>query len=230
MTVEIDMVAIYLIESGVWVPENCTSPDHGVVAVGWNATDPTDPNQGIIKIRNSWGASWGSKGYFYVQNNYSLDSSCFLQNQGLIPLFSAPQCTNLSTTFFGENSWSANSGQAATVSFSAKSAIQMQVSSNTTNAPNYYVYFSTKNNNATIVATDPNYQNVLCSVPYNIIISGSYNYTVTFTPNGLTWSVGDEDVSFSCNTNINSAGPIAVSFAGNGFWNSNICNVAVTNN
>lgn len=34
-----------------------TSTDHGIAAVGYGSN--------YIKVRNSWGASWGDKGYIY---------------------------------------------------------------------------------------------------------------------------------------------------------------------
>ena len=42
---------------------------HAVVAVGY------DDNNKLFKIRNSWGDSWGAKGYFYMPYDYMTNNS-----------------------------------------------------------------------------------------------------------------------------------------------------------
>jgi len=41
---------------------------HAVCAVGY------DINKGLMKVRNSWGAGWGDKGYFYMPFDYITNS------------------------------------------------------------------------------------------------------------------------------------------------------------
>jgi len=45
-----------------------TALDHAVVAVGYDSTS--------IKIRNSWGTSWGSSGYVYLARGVSGAGQC----------------------------------------------------------------------------------------------------------------------------------------------------------
>jgi C1A family cysteine protease len=47
--------------------------DHAVVLVGYGVSSTGTP---FYKIRNSWGETWGDKGYFYVNRNNSIRSPC----------------------------------------------------------------------------------------------------------------------------------------------------------
>lgn len=48
---------------GVYNPKSCNGePNHGVLAVGYNLKEKVP----FYKVKNSWGASWGEKGYFRI--------------------------------------------------------------------------------------------------------------------------------------------------------------------
>jgi len=62
---------------------NCNEDNHAVVLVGYGTTeDGTD----YWVVRNSWGSSWGDKGYIKVKVNDSNKSSCFVNNEIYVPI------------------------------------------------------------------------------------------------------------------------------------------------
>jgi C1A family cysteine protease len=60
--VEADQVAFQYYSSGVLTGTCGTNIDHGVLAVGYG----TSGSQTYWKVKNSWGTSWGDKGYIYI--------------------------------------------------------------------------------------------------------------------------------------------------------------------
>jgi cathepsin H len=57
--------------------------NHGVLAVGYD----TDPSQMYIKLRNSWGADWGEKGFFRVEMNGPVfNGFCGITEEGARPV------------------------------------------------------------------------------------------------------------------------------------------------
>jgi len=60
VAIEADQTAFQLYKSGVFTAECGARLDHGVLAVGYG----TDAASGLdfYKIKNSWGAAWGSDG------------------------------------------------------------------------------------------------------------------------------------------------------------------------
>mmetsp|Transcript_17327 Transcript_17327/g.18790 ORF Transcript_17327/g.18790 Transcript_17327/m.18790 type:complete len:347 (+) Transcript_17327:84-1124(+) len=81
VAIEADQSAFQLYKSGVFTAACGTSLDHGVLAVGYG----TDSASGLdyYKVKNSWGTSWGDKGYIYLQRGVS-------QKEGQCGILSGP--------------------------------------------------------------------------------------------------------------------------------------------
>jgi len=63
VAIEADKRAFQMYKSGVLTGTACgTNLDHGVLAVGWGTESGTD----YYLVKNSWGASWGDKGYIKI--------------------------------------------------------------------------------------------------------------------------------------------------------------------
>jgi len=77
IAIEADQSGFQLYKSGVFCGVCGTSLDHGVLAVGYG-TDTTD----YWKVKNSWGTSWGEKGYIRVCRN---KNECGLSNEPSYP-------------------------------------------------------------------------------------------------------------------------------------------------
>jgi len=67
-----------------------TTLNHAVVAVGYG-TDPIT-GQDYYKIRNSWGETWGERGYIRIARGakYNPLGLCGIQSDPTIPTISKP--------------------------------------------------------------------------------------------------------------------------------------------
>jgi C1A family cysteine protease len=48
--------------------------DHAILIVGYNNTDPSN---GYLKVKNSWGKGWGEGGYFRIAINGNQCGICY---------------------------------------------------------------------------------------------------------------------------------------------------------
>lgn len=86
VAIEADTFVFQFYSGGVFNNKGCgTNLDHGVVAVGYG----NDAKGGdYIIIRNSWGASWGEKGYIrFANTNKNDDGICGVQMEASAPQF-----------------------------------------------------------------------------------------------------------------------------------------------
>jgi len=81
VTIEADTSVFQSYSSGIFNSTKCgTNLDHAVMVVGWGTAAGVD----YWMLRNSWGTSWGEKGYMRVQ---IVDGNgiCGVQMQTLYP-------------------------------------------------------------------------------------------------------------------------------------------------
>ena len=69
--VEADQTSFQYYSSGVLTGKCGTQIDHGVLAVGYGA----EGSQKYWKVKNSWGATWGDKGYIYLCRDCNANGS-----------------------------------------------------------------------------------------------------------------------------------------------------------
>ena len=75
VAIEADQLAFQLYHGGV-IKRGCgTNLDHGVLAVGYGTEDGTD----YYLVKNSWGASWGDKGFVKIAAESSGSGMCGIQ-------------------------------------------------------------------------------------------------------------------------------------------------------
>merc|ERR1712072_915722 len=79
VAIEADQSSFQMYSGGVLTGNCGKNLDHGVLAVGYGTDGGTD----YWKVKNSWGASWGEKGYVRIERGNS-------QKGGLCGILMAP--------------------------------------------------------------------------------------------------------------------------------------------
>jgi len=82
IAIEADQMAFQLYRGGVLTNPGCgTKLDHGVLIVGYG----TDGGKDYWKVKNSWGPSWGEKGYIRLNRGQTGPGECGLAMQPTYP-------------------------------------------------------------------------------------------------------------------------------------------------
>jgi len=79
--------SFHLYKNGTYYEEKCSSThlDHGVLVVGYGEeTDDNKKNGEYWIVKNSWGASWGMKGYINMSRNRN--NNCGIATDASYPI------------------------------------------------------------------------------------------------------------------------------------------------
>jgi C1A family cysteine protease len=82
VAIEANHASFQLYKSGVYNGNCGTNLDHGVLAVGFG----TEGGKPYYKVKNSWGASWGSQGYILIIRNGDGKGKCGIQEDASFPI------------------------------------------------------------------------------------------------------------------------------------------------
>jgi C1A family cysteine protease len=75
VAIEADHLSFQLYKGGVYSGMCGTRLDHGVLAVGYGEEN----NKKYFRVKNSWGAGWGLKGYILIERNGDGKGKCGIQ-------------------------------------------------------------------------------------------------------------------------------------------------------
>jgi len=82
IAIEADKPVFQLYKRGVLTTDCGTKLDHGVLVVGYG----TDRGKDYWKVKNSWGATWGEKGYIRLTRGTKGPGECGLEAQPSYPV------------------------------------------------------------------------------------------------------------------------------------------------
>jgi C1A family cysteine protease len=90
IAIEADKMDFQLYKGGVLASSGCgTQLDHGVLIVGYG----TDSGKDYWKVKNSWGPTWGEKGYIRLSRGQSGPGECGLAMRPTYPTGLKPDAT-----------------------------------------------------------------------------------------------------------------------------------------
>lgn len=75
-------MSFQLYKSGIYNGNCGTKLDHGVLAVGYGA----EGDKKYYKVKNSWGAGWGDKGYIRMARSGDGKGKCGIQMAASYPV------------------------------------------------------------------------------------------------------------------------------------------------
>lgn len=82
VAIQANQLGFQLYKSGVFSGRCGTNLDHGVLAVGYGDLS----GKPYYKVKNSWGASWGSQGYIYIERTGDGHGKCGIQMVASFPI------------------------------------------------------------------------------------------------------------------------------------------------
>jgi len=82
VAIEADHPSFQLYKSGIYSGNCGTKLDHGVLAVGFG----DQSGKKFIKVKNSWGATWGSQGYIFLSRNGDGRGQCGINMAASFPI------------------------------------------------------------------------------------------------------------------------------------------------
>jgi C1A family cysteine protease len=82
VAIEANHISFQLYKSGVYSGLCGTNLDHGVLAVGYG----TQNNKPYFKVKNSWGNTWGEKGYIFIERTGDGKGKCGIQMAASFPI------------------------------------------------------------------------------------------------------------------------------------------------
>ena len=81
VAIQANHMSFQLYKSGVYSGNCGTKLDHGVLAVGYGDLD----GKKFFKVKNSWGASWGQKGFILIARKGDGKGQCGIQEAASFP-------------------------------------------------------------------------------------------------------------------------------------------------
>lgn len=82
VAIQANQLGFQLYKSGVFSGRCGTNLDHGVLAVGYGEMS----GKKYYKVKNSWGAGWGSQGYIYLERTGDGKGKCGIQMVASFPI------------------------------------------------------------------------------------------------------------------------------------------------